>query len=90
MRVEEIPQGKPYKLARKIVEHKETIKKKRFKHLRDCLEKWMWVADVTFRFVNKCLKKLLHCSSNPQRNSNVILAVITKFLKLVPKCYKMF
>ena len=38
VRVEEIPQGKPYKLARKIVEHKETIKTG-VKHLRDCLEK---------------------------------------------------
>ena len=89
VRVEEIPQGKPYKLARKSVEHKETIKKS-FKHLRGCLEKWMWVADVTSWFVTKCLKKLLHCRCNLQRNSNVISAVITKFLKLVPKCYKMF
>ena len=46
-----IPQGKPYKLARKIVEHKETSIKKGVKHLRDCLEKWMWAAGLTFWFV---------------------------------------
>ena len=89
MRVEEIPQGKPYKSARKIVEHKETIKNG-VKHLRDCLEKWMWVADVTFWFGTRCFKKLLHCRSNLQRNKNVIPPVITEFLKLVSKCYKMF
>ena len=43
VRVEErpqrIPQGRPHKLARKIVEHKKTSIKKGVKHLRDCLEK---------------------------------------------------
>ena len=72
VRVEEIPQGRPYKLARNIVEHKETSINKGVKHLRDCLEKRMWVADVFFWFVAKCLKKLLHCHSNLQRNKNVI------------------
>ena len=75
-----IPQGKPYKLARKIVEHKETSIKKSDKHLIDCLEKWTRVADVTLWFVTSYLKKFLHCRSNLQRSKNVIPPVITKFL----------
>ena len=87
--VEKIPQGKPYKLACKIVESKENINKKGVKHLRDRLKKLMWLKDVTFWFVTKCLKKFLHCRSNLQRNKNVVLPVTTKF-RLVSKCYKIF
>ena len=87
--VEEIPQRKPYNLACKLVEAKKTSIKKGVKPLRDRLRKLMWVADVTFWFVTKCLKKFLHCRSNLQRNKNVVMPVTTKF-RLVSKCYKIF
>ena len=43
-----------------------------------------------FLIRDKCFKQHLHCRSNLYRNKNVIPPVITKFLKLVSKCYKMF
>ena len=99
------PKRYPCKLAQKIVEHRELSMKKGLKHFRDCLGKCnvMWISlksEKNLHFYKykyelqillaKCLKKLSHCGSNLQRNKNVILPVITKFLKLVSESYKMF